>query len=459
MSENEGRENIEAVEKIDITMIIKDIFRVLKKMWKQCIVLIISMLILSVVVANKRYVPYYTASATYAINIAEDMTQGISSNQSFFNNSAAEQMAETFPYILTSGVLQRKVARDLNVPAISGNLSATVTPNTNFLVIAVRDVNPESAYNTLQSVVKNYPSVSELIIGKINMELLDETGIPKFQDNPKNLKISAVKGILAGIVISIIWIFLVAFLRRTIRREEDCARYFNARCLGSIPRIRHKVRSRNNIQQLNIMDENMDPSFVEAFQILTNKVEYSVEKNHTKSILITSALAGEGKSTIAVNLALNLAFEGKKVILIDGDLRNPSDSQILSVDNKKGLVDYLTGKVELKECLIEGKDIFKSQIPFWFVPGGKAVPDGAELLESVRMKRLIEKWEEQVDYVIIDSAPVGLLTDATVLGEFVDNTIFVIKKDYAKVDYILEGMEQLTEDNIHMIGCILNNEN
>ena len=455
---NQERKETDAVELIDIMSIIKDYFRVFRKMWKQIIALIVLCTVGITLLANHRYVPYYTASATYSINIGADVQNGSSMNKAFFDNSAAEQMATTFPYILTSGVLQRKVAKEMEVPAISGSLSAKVTPNTNFLTIAVTDVDADRAYNTLQAVVNNYPSVSEVIIGKIDMEMLDETGVPKKPDNEKDLKRDAVKGALIGIILGLAWVLAVGVFRRTIRREEDCAKRFNSRCLCTVPRIMKKKKSKEDIEKLNILEDNISPEFVEAFQILANKVVYGIEKNNVRSILITSALAGEGKSTIAVNLALSLAQEGKRVALIDGDLRNPSDAKILGSENKKGLVDYLKGKAKLADCMVSAKDLFQAKIPFIFISGGEPVANGAELLENARMRRLLEELENQADYVIFDTAPVGLLTDASVLAEFADGALFVIKRDYAKSDYILEGMEQLKDDNIPIMGCVLNDE-
>lgn len=103
-------------------------------------------------------------------------------------------MAKTFPYILTSGVLKRKVAKDMDIAAVPGKIKATVAENTNLLTISVTDQDAGRAYATLKSVEKNYPAISEVIVGKANMEMLDETGIPAEPDNPKAFRKNAVKG-------------------------------------------------------------------------------------------------------------------------------------------------------------------------------------------------------------------------------------------------------------------------
>lgn len=224
--------------------------------------------------ANASYHPQYTASATFTINIREEQQEGVSTNASFFDNSTAEQMAETFPYILTSGVLQRKVAKELGVDYMPGQLSAEVMENTNLLTISVKDIDAERAYRTLQAVVNNYPPISEVIVGKINMEMLDETGIPALPDNPKNLKPTTAKGGIAGILIGMLWAGIVMLGRKTIRREEDCPKQVNQKCLGSVPRVRFKERSRKIEHYLNIMDENIDQNLRKHFAL--SEIRYSV---------------------------------------------------------------------------------------------------------------------------------------------------------------------------------------
>ena len=218
-----------------------------------------------------------------------------------------------------------------------------------------------------------------------------------------------------------------------------------------------KKRSRRSGNVLNILNEKIDPRFEEALQLIRSKVEYSVWRHHSKVILVTSALAGEGKSTVAVNLALALARGGKRVGLVDCDLRHPSDRQIMGLDEGDGLYEVLAKEAKLGEVLLTGNDLdLDDEFRFCFLPGGKAAEDGSRLLGTERMQKIIEALKEKVDYLILDSAPSGVLTDAGVLAQFADSAVFVVKKDYASADHILEGLEELSESRIHMIGGILN---
>ena len=126
---------------------------------------------------------------------------------------------------------------------------------------------------------------------------------------------------------------------------------------------------------------------------------------------------------------------------------------------EKGLIDYLNKKAKFNECVYTAEMIgIEERLKFLFIPGGQAVEDGANLLGSERMKNVVDALNDKMDYVILDSAPVGLLTDASVLAQYADGAVFIVKKDFAKADHILNGMEHLAESNIHMIGCVLNGE-
>ena len=162
-------QTIDNSHEIDLITLLIDFLRVWRRMWAWVFLLGIIGTALMGVYAEKTYRAYYTASATFTVNIRQEQDNGVDSGTGFFDNAAAEQMAVTFPHILTSGVLQRKVASELGMETMKGTVSASVLENTNLLTLSVRDVNPKRAYKTLQAVIDNYPTVSEVIVGKVNM--------------------------------------------------------------------------------------------------------------------------------------------------------------------------------------------------------------------------------------------------------------------------------------------------
>ena len=168
---------------IDITEALSDYFRIFRRMWVWILLFIVVGAGIAYFRAMTGYTPMYRASATFTINIQSSTDE--TGTTTFYDNAAAEQMAKTFPYILTSDVLRRQVAKSMGTTGISGSIEAKVTENTNLLTISVTDQDAERAYATLRAVVKNYPDISEVIIGKIYMEQLDETGIPASAAPPR----------------------------------------------------------------------------------------------------------------------------------------------------------------------------------------------------------------------------------------------------------------------------------
>lgn len=442
---------------IDIVSLLTDYIRTLRHMWVLILILTVAA---GAFVSVRSYIswsPCYTASATFTITANQDGSSSTTGSYAFYDNSTTEQMVNTFPYILTSGVLSRRAAEQMGRESLSGQITASAEDGTNLFVLSVTDSDAEMAYQTLQAVIECYPDVAEAIVGRTDMELLDETGIPEYPDNPRESGKGFAKGAAAGCALGLAWAGLVTLSRRTVRKKEDFQTRAHMKCVGEIPQITQKKRSRMNRRSLNILNDKTDPRFEEAIQLVRSKVEYSAWRHHTRTIMVTSALAGEGKSTIAANLALSLAKSGKSAALVDCDLRHPSDRQIFGIEEGAGLYDVLTKKAKLSDVLMTGKDMgFDEEVRFVFLPGGKPADDGSRLLGTERMKKIIGALEEKTDYVILDSAPAGVLTDAGVLAEFADSVLFIVKKDYAKAEYILEGMEELSGSRVHLIGGVLN---
>lgn len=442
---------------IDIVGLLTDYFRTLRRMWIWVLILAVAGGTFSYLRSYMTWSPRYTASATFTITASQDGSDSTTGSYAFYDNSTAEQMANTFPYILTSGVLSRRAAETMGRETVSGQITASSEANTNLFTMSVTDSDAGLAYETLQAVIQCYPEVSEVIIGRTNMQLLDETGIPAYPDNPRDGKGALVKGAGAGALLGLLWAGAVTISRMTVKKKEDFQTRAHMKCIGEVPQVAMKKRSRESRNVLNILNEKTDPAFEEAMQLVRGKVEYSAWRHHSKTILVTSALAGEGKSTLAVNLALAFSKSGKRAALIDCDLRHPSDRKILGLEEGSGLYEVLTREARLGDVLLTGKDMeMDEEFKFCFLPGGKAAEDGSRLLGSERMQKVIEAVQEKVDYVILDSAPAGLLTDAGVLAQYADSAVFVIKRDFASTIHIMEGLEELSESRVHLIGGILN---
>ena len=203
---------------------------------------------------------------------------------------------------------------------------------------------------------------------------------------------------------------------------------------------------------ISIYNKKISQTFLEAVRVLRARIEKDAKKNDLKVFLVTSAAPGEGKSTIAANIAMALAMRDSKVVLVDCDLRNPSVREQLNISTEgPGLYEYLNKKAEVKDIL-QWSDTYKMNV----IPGGEPTNNASELLDSLRMHQLLDSLKGIAEYVILDTAPVGVLTDTAVLAEAADAALFVVKQDYANRSSILEGIDQLAESKIYISGCILN---
>lgn len=198
------------------------------------------------------------------------------------------------------------------------------------------------------------------------------------------------------------------------------------------------------------IDKNPKSILAEKYRQLRTSIEYSSIDKKIKTIAITSSEMGEGKSTVAINLACTLGKANKKVIVIDCDLRKPTVHRKLELSNEKGITDYLLGKKELRNVIQCHKAGFHA------LTSGNLPPNPAEIVDSKSMEELISLLSEEYDYVVIDTPPVRVVTDGAVIAGKADGTLLVVRAEYAKEDSIKKGYEELKKVNANIMGTVLN---
>lgn len=448
MSEHTKNQVTEA-EKIDLMRIINNMWKGVKRYWLLMLVLVVILGGAFCLRSYRNYSPIYSANATFTIT---SDNSSLYSSSSYLNTRTASQIVNTFPYILNSGILQKKIAEDLGMETIPGSITTETLGSTNMITIVVNSSDPQHAYDILQSVIEHYPEVAEPVIGEVFMNLLDMTDVPESASNPPSYKRDIFKGMIVGAALCAAVLLIYAFTRNTIHEEEDFRKMLNIDCICAIPQIVFKKRGKEFRKDISIHNNKISQPFLEAVRVLRARIEKDAKKNNLKVFLVTSAAAGEGKSTIAVNTAMALAMRESKVVLVDCDLRNPSMRERLDMEKEgSGLYEYLIKKAELKDILI-----WNENYKMYVVPGGHAISNASELMDSPRMYQLLKELKEFAEYIILDTAPVGILTDTAVLAEAADAALFVVKQDYANSSAILEAIGQLAESRVYISGCILN---
>ena len=211
-----------------------------------------------------------------------------------------------------------------------------------------------------------------------------------------------------------------------------------------------KKESEHRTLQL-ITDKGMPFGYVEAYKALRTNLDFMAGSMDVHTLVITSTVPEESKSNVAVNLALTLAESGKKVALVDCDLRKPVLHKYLKAGhNVKGVSNIVSNQCKLEEALLR-----LEQLKITFLPAGTPPPNPSELLGSARMQQMIQQLRATFDYVIFDAPPISMVTDAAVIGNQVDGALFVVRSSYAPAESVEAAVKKLKDTGVKVLGAVL----
>ena len=443
---NETTNNSTELQKLDVVSLLRDFLHSLRRLWVLVLVLTLGLTALSYYRTSTRYTPTYVADATVSVEVVNG---SVSSSRKM-----AEQLGKIFPYILSSGALSDAVAADLGTKSVPGTIKVSNISGTNLLTFTVTSGDAENSYNVLQSVLTHYPDTAQYVIGQTRFTLIDDSGIPGDTGRKEIVRGSIEKGALAGLALSLIIVALHALAFRTVHSEDELRSFLNVACLGTLPSCRKRLRREGDQNEINILYDTNRREYVEAMRLVRTRLERQMKGKQV--LMVTSSVAGEGKSTVAANLAISMALKGKKVILVDCDLRNPSAGRIFSLKGGyPGLVAVLNGEATLDEALCEIKN---NDVPtgLFLLPGADKESRLVEILGSDAMRDAIQQMCQRADVVILDTPPSAMLVDAMMLVRHVDAVAYVVMSDYARRRTIFDGVEELAASGAPLVGCILN---
>ena len=242
--------------------------------------------------------------------------------------------------------------------------------------------------------------------------------------------------------------------QKQTRPEREQAFKPQAQVKEPTPKKKKKHKSEDRVLKLSL-DKNAPFAYSEAYKSLRTNINFISSTSDVKSIVVTSAIPQESKSNVAVNMAINMASEGKKVILVDCDLRKPVLHKYLKVGrNREGLSDILACRAKLDDCIVKFNDV-----KVHLLPAGTVPPNPSEMLSQDRMQKLIKFLKESYDFIILDAPPVSVVTDAAVLGHYVDGAILVVRSKFAPIETIQLAKQKLENVDIKILGVVLTRYN
>jgi polysaccharide biosynthesis transport protein len=279
--------------------------------------------------------------------------------------------------------------------------------------------------------------------GGNNVRLMDRAVLPGAPYTP-DVRRNLLLGALAGILLALGLVLTIDYLDDTVKTPEDITRRLKLPFLGLVP----AVKGMNHP----LLSQEVPHEFGEAFRALRTSLVFSSGSEGTRVIGITSAQPLEGKTTTACNMAIALAYGGSRVLLIDADMRRPSVSRTLGIENTIGLSHLLTGQASARQA-IHRTDVQN----LWVMTAGLTPPNPSELLSSDRMKTLIANVQTgPFDWVLIDTPPVLAVTDAVIIAPWVSGMVFIIGSEMTQRRLAERAVETLQTSRPHILGAVLN---
>ena len=286
-----------------------------------------------------------------------------------------------------------------------------------------------------------------------------------FEGTSSPIWASFVLGAFIGFVVGFAFAMLVELMDTSIRSIEDVNKYVNLEVLGMIPLMkfgRPRGRKRHRGAYITTTDEtHADACIVtqhdpkspvsEAYRSLRTNFQFATLRKQPKTVMITSAVPGEGKTTTAVNFAVTMADRGMRVLVVDTDLRRPNVHRVLRLDRGPGLADVLRERIKIENVI---RDTRIENL--WSISSGRVPPNPSELIGSERMKKLMEELSAQFDLVICDAPSILVVTDPVLLATQIDTVVMVISVNNARRETIQRAKALVETANPSIAGVVLN---
>ena len=493
------------VIEIDLIPFLKDLMREVRR---YCILLLAVMLLFGGVfyrLGGRKRSSGYTAYTTFTAEPAQSVIYPLTNQK----NQTSTLVGKMLPSMLSSDAMVSIVKEDLGYAKserLPASISASVVTNTNLVKLSVSASDAQLAYDVLQSVLRSSTIITDAAIGSVRMTIVDESGVPtKRGVSTGNGKKAAAAGLILGLIVGLAALVGKLVARDTILTEDEIGWKLKARSLGQIPWIASK---KSGPRALTIEAADIPKDFAQAIRAIRCRVEEAAQQSGARIFLVTSAVKSEGKTTAAVNLALDLAEHGRRVMLVDGDLRDPSVLRVLGKEPAdKDLSDVLAGKCSLGWALVhymgtkevfvtsDGTAVRSPEGELLILPGASAAnssggaagnPSGGaaaylpgataenssgdtsadpsgdaaagspyELWSGKAARELFEKLRENFDYVIVDAPQSAVVSETGLIAELADACLFLIRRDCARFDEICEGVETFEESDCRFLGCVM----
>ena len=427
---------------------LQEIFYILRKRIWIIVGLTLTALIVSGVLSFFVITPQYETFTTLLVGRPQDYKT--ESSIQIDDIMLSEKLVPTYGELAKSKVVADnvidKLKLDMTYGAFQNKIEVSLLNNTEIIKILARDPDKELAAKISDQVSEEFMVTVKETMKIDNVQIIDRAVVPENPVSPRkllNMAIGAVLGFMAGVFLT----FLLEYLDNTIKTPKDVERVLNLPVLGTIPDIGLKEEDK-----IAIVKKNPKSPIAEAFRTLRTNIQFTSVDKEIKVLAVTSATPGEGKSILASNLAISLSQEEKKILFIDCDLRKPKGYEMFNIPNTVGLTSLLMGKSSLADTVYSSGELGALDV----ITSGPIPPNPSELLSSDSMREFLEGIKEKYDMIILDTPPLGPVTDAAIISTIVDGMLLVIETGKAAEGQVEYARESLDKVNANVIGAVLN---
>lgn len=393
----------------------------------------------------------YTSTAT---NFVALTASGSGDQNPLAGAQFAAQRVKSYTEIVGSPDVLMPVIDEMNLAMTPQQLSSKVSvsnpPQTVLLLVSATDGSPEQAARLANAVSIQLGRVIESLETPTGQSVppvkvtLTEPAIPAGSPSAPKRTLNLALGLMIGLACGLTWAFLRESLDRTIKSIQQLEVATDVPLLGQVPFDKGAVRNR-----LAALESTSPRS--EGYRTIRANLQFMNVDHPVRAIVITSANPGDGKTTVACNLAIAMAQSGKSVCLVEADLRRPRITEYLGTTAAVGLTDVLSNQRTLDEVLLPWNRGLLTVLP-----PGQMPPNPSELLESSQMQALIKKLKERFEMVVIDSSPLLAVADAAVVARYADGAILVVRHGVSTRDGVAHALSGLSQNDEIALGTVLN---
>ena len=403
----------------------------------------------------RTHVDTYTASGTMYVYNGNPNLVNYQYTSSGDLNSAV-QLLDTYMVVVRSkkvmDVVAERLAPDypgIDPSAIAGTLSMGSVSETGVLRVSCTTREARRSADICNAVMDVAPAEIIRVVNAGGIEIIDYAETPTAPDAFSPAR-RAMTGALAGAVLAAGILTLLFLMNRKVASDKELTENYTPPVLASIRRIKEESEDPGKF----LLNSDSRLEATEGYAKLRMNMLYTLVQHPDKVVAVTSAIAGEGKSTIAANLAISCGLSGKKVLLVDGDMRRATQREIFHYSRRlPGLSNALAGDKSWREVLLETE-----KPGLTIMPTGPLPPNPAELLGSDAMAAMLKELETAFDLIIVDVPPVNIVSDPLALSPFVAGCLFVIRQNYSDHRDVRKALVSAEMTGMNVLGFVFYGE-